>query len=360
VVQSTPGTYNWSASNQGTGNNYYGKASGWNGSAAETTELWLVSPSFNLTGATNPVLNFKNAQNFNGPDLQLKISTSYSGSGTAVPAEWIDITTLATWSQGSFAFVSSGDISLSAYAAENNLHIAFVYTSNPTDGARSWEVDDIEVIEYAEPTVMSIADVQATATGDLSDLEGTTVTVGGRVSAFQTDAGFWIQDGTGAFSGIFVFDAGDNIVAIGDSLILTGTVVEFAPAQSSVEKTTQIASLISFENVGPFSPHPQINVTSSSANQESYESMLISVTGATCNAGLDGFNEWVVNDGSGDIRVDDYMYLPTPAPVVGNVYNVTGVVSHNFGAYKILPRNMADISAGTVGIYNGVKFNEPL
>lgn len=553
VVQSTPGTYNWSASNQGTGNNYYGKASGWNGSAAETTELWLVSPAFDLSGATSPVLNFLNARNFNGPDLQLKISTSYNGNGTAVPGEWSDLTSLATWSQGSFAFVSSGDISLSQYTGENNLHIAFVYTSNPTDGARTWEVDNIEVSEYSAPIVLSISDVQATTTGDLSDLEGssvsisgsvtavkngagfwiqdgispnsgifvfdsgnnaveigdsvmvegtvveyapgtsaekttqiasvssfnnlgpgtfyspiiltsaaanseqyesmlirintaecmslpdnfnewvindntgdlkvddyiypvsplptigndytvtgvlshnfqaykilprnssdiegeftpptvlpisqvqatssgdlsdledTMVTVGGRVSAVKADAGFWIQDGTGAFSGIFVYDAGQNIVLIGDSVILTGTVVEYAPAQSSIEKTTQIASLVSFENVGPFSPHPLIIVTSNSANQESYESMLVSVTGATCNAGLDGFNEWVINDGTGDIRVDDYIYLPTPAPVVGNVYNVTGVVSHNFAAYKILPRDAQDITAGTVSVQNAAQ-----
>ncbi len=186
-----------------------------------------------------------------------------------------------------------------------------------------------------------IAQVQATTGGDYSDMEGNTVTVGGRVSAVAGN-GFYIQDNPGAWNGIYVYDNGANTVSRGDSVIVSGTVTEFAPG-ASTEKVTQIASLTSFSNEGNFTPHPNSLVSTSAANDEMYESVLISVQGASTTAGFNGFNEYVVNDGSGSVLIDDFLYLTTPAPVVNDLYDITGVVSHNFAAYKILPRDAADV-----------------
>jgi hypothetical protein len=59
---------------------------------------------------------------------------------------------------------------------------------------------------------------------------------------------------------------------------------------------------------------------------------------------MNGFGEYIINDGSGNAVIDDFLYLTTPAPALNEIYNVTGVIAHNFGAYKILPRDAADIS----------------
>jgi hypothetical protein len=342
VVTSSPGSYTWTTSNQGTGTNYYAKASGWNGTSADNSELWLISPSFSLASATNPVLNFDNAKNFTGLPLEVKVSTNYSGTGNPSAATWTDISTQVTWSPGTFTFVNSGEVDLSAFMPSTSVYVAFVYKSNPTDGASTWEIDDVEVREFVAPVTTTIAEVQATTSGDQSDLLGSTVTVGGRVSAFKTGSGFWIQDAAAAWSGIYVYDFGDNIVAIGDSVVVTGTVVEFAPG-GSTEKATQIGTLTSFQNVGSYTPYPALNLSTTAVNAEMYEGVLVKVSDASCSAVPDAFNEWVVNDGSGVVRVDDFMYAATPVPMIGNVYNVTGVVSHSFAAYKILPRDANDV-----------------
>lgn len=196
------------------------------------------------------------------------------------------------------------------------------------------------IVDNDLPTT-PISTVQATTSGDQSDMLGQVVTVGGRVTAVKTGSGFWIQDKVAAWSGIYVFNS-TNTVAIGDSVILTGTVAEFAPG-ASVEKATQIASLTAFSNEGPYAPYGPMTLSTVNVNAEMYEGVLVKVSNASTTAAPDTFNEWDVNDGTGAVKVDDFLYLTTPAPVLGNVYNVTGVVSHSFGFYKILPRDVNDV-----------------
>jgi hypothetical protein len=357
VVTSNPGTYNWATSNQGTGTNYYAKATGWNGMSADNSELWMITPSFDLSGASNPVLNFDNAKNFNGPALAVKVSTDYSGTGAPSAATWTDISSSVTWSPGTFTFVNSGDVDLSTYIGSTSVYVAFVYTSTTAQGAATWEIDDVEVREFVAPTLTTIAEVQTTTSGDQSDMLGMNVTVGGRVSAIKTGSGFWIQDAAAAWSGIYVYDFGDNVVAIGDSVIVTGTVGEFAPG-GSTEKATQISAVSNFSNVGSFTAYPALNLSTTGVNSEMYESVLVKVSNATCTAVPNGFNEWTVNDGSGIANVDDFLYATTPAPVVGNLYNVTGVMTHSFATYKVLPRDANDVellSGASIGENEAVK-----
>jgi hypothetical protein len=341
--QAIVGTANWAVSNTGSPTDYYLKATGYNSTtmANESAEIWFISPVMNLSTATNPMLNFNNAKNYAGTAVSIKVSTNYT-SGAPSAATWTDITSTCALSTGGFAFVNSGNVSLSTYNGSANVRVAFVYSSTTT-AAATWELDDIQVLEngIAAPP-MSIAQVQATTGGDLSDMAGQSVTVGGRVSAFKVGSGFWIQDGTSGFNGIYVYDFGNNSVALGDSVLVSGSVVEYAPG-ASTEKTTQISGVTSFTNVGSYTAYPALNLPTLDVNAEMYESMLVKVSNASVTAIPDSFNEWTVSDGTGPIKVDDFMYLTAPVPAVGAVYNVTGVVNHSFAAFKILPRNAADV-----------------
>jgi len=341
--QAVVGAANWTVSNTGSPTDYYVKATGYNSTTAanENAEIWFISPVINLSTATNPMLNFNNAKNYSGAPIGVKVSTNYT-SGAPSGATWTDITSSCALSTGGFAFVNSGNVSLSTYNGSAAVRVAFVYSSTTT-AAATWELDDIQILENgvtAPP--MSIAQVQATTGGDLSNMAGQLVTVGGRVSAFKVGSGFWIQDGTSGFSGIYVYDFGNNSVALGDSVLVSGSVVEYAPG-ASTEKTTQISGVTSFTNVGSYTAYPALNLGTLDVNAEMYESMLVKVSNAAVTAIPDSFNEWTVSDGTGPIKVDDFMYLTTPVPAVGAVYNVTGVVNHSFAAFKILPRNVADV-----------------
>ena len=110
-------------------------------------ESWLVSPSFDLTGTSSPYLVFDNVTRYNGPGLELYISSNYDGSSDpSQQGTWLNITSyVPNWDtdSGDWVFVSSGNIDLTPFIS-NNLNIAFKYIGTNADGA-TWELDNIIV-----------------------------------------------------------------------------------------------------------------------------------------------------------------------------------------------------------------------
>jgi hypothetical protein len=147
VVESNPGTHDWGVSNQGAGGNYYAVATGWNGSSADETDLWLISPAVNLADALAPQLTFRSSTNFNGPAMQLFISTDYDGtSDPLMQGTWTNYSTFVTLSPGGWQWTNSGIIPLLAFVNQSSVYIAFRYTSG-SSGAATWQVDDILIDE---------------------------------------------------------------------------------------------------------------------------------------------------------------------------------------------------------------------
>jgi len=132
---------------------------------------WLISPSFDLTSTTYPLLSFWSRTAFNGEPLQLKVSTDYTG-GDPAAATWIDINGKFP-GETSNAWTLSENINFSAYK-QSNVHFAFVYYSSDDDGAR-WTLDDILLQNSLTPPPPSLtvgtAGIQFgfTAAGNSSD-----------------------------------------------------------------------------------------------------------------------------------------------------------------------------------------------
>ena len=110
-------------------------------------ESWLVSPSFDLTGTASPYLIFDNVTRYNGPGLELYISSDYDGvSNPSQQGTWMDISSyVPNWDtdSGDWTFVSSGNIDLTPFIS-SNLNVAFKYVGSNSDGA-TWEIDNIIV-----------------------------------------------------------------------------------------------------------------------------------------------------------------------------------------------------------------------
>jgi len=104
------------------------------------SEAWLISPAFDLTLLTTPVLNFITAYNYTGPLLQVKISTDYSGEGDPGLATWDNLN--PELSDGEWNWVNSGDLDLTVYK-QSSVYLAFVYTGSNSSGA-TWELDNIQ------------------------------------------------------------------------------------------------------------------------------------------------------------------------------------------------------------------------
>ena len=111
---------------------------------------WMITPSIDLSAATNPVLTFDTKTGYNnGATLDVMISADYDGSASPWNFTWTDLNpTLANGpSNGYSDWVASGDIDLSSY--NSTIYIAFIYTGS--DGATAktttWQVDNVVIDE---------------------------------------------------------------------------------------------------------------------------------------------------------------------------------------------------------------------
>lgn len=189
-------------------------------------------------------------------------------------------------------------------------------------------------VNTAPPTYTTIYEIQYTTIGDgSSPLATTTVTTKGVVSGVFEDK-FWIQDGAGAWNGVYVYYTTTPGPARGDSVTVAGTVAEYNYL-TEISPVTNVTVLNSGNIVADATALSTGNV-----GVEMYEGVLVTTTGVCTNADA-GYGMWEINDGSGVILIDDTMYPYTA--VLGNSYTVTGLVDYSFDEWKILPRDAADV-----------------
>ena len=165
-----------------------------------------------------------------------------------------------------------------------------------------------------------------------------TVTTSGIVTAVAPD-GFFIQDGEGGWSGLYVYDPSGTAPDPGDEVSVSATVDEYY-------EMTELVSVSNIEviSTGNTLPDPVVLTTGECADEQ-YESVFIRVENAACSNSDLGFNEFELNDGSGPIAVNDLMYLF--AADQGVEYNVQGPLFYSFEAYKIEPRDENDIETAS-------------
>lgn len=121
----------------------YASANGYGADVA--SEDWLISSSIDLSAASSPALRFESAKQYDGGDFEVFVSTDFSGDVTG--ATWQELTPNAL-STGSYSWVDSGSIDLTAYAG-SQVVVAFKYTSTGTGSGEGaiWQVDDVVVDE---------------------------------------------------------------------------------------------------------------------------------------------------------------------------------------------------------------------
>ncbi len=199
---------------------------------------WLISPSFDLTGTTFPLLSFWSRTAFNGLPLQLKVSTDYV-SGNPTLATWTDINGKFP-AQASNIWTLSDNINLAAFK-QPNVHFAYVYNSSADDGAR-WTVDDILLINSptAPPPSLTIStlDIQfgfVAAGGNV----GRTFTVRGNditgdINLIST-AAFTVSDNPGG-----PFTSSLTLLQAASNNITRTVYARFSPTQNNLNYTGTI------------------------------------------------------------------------------------------------------------------------
>jgi predicted extracellular nuclease len=179
----------------------------------------------------------------------------------------------------------------------------------------------------------SIYDIQYTTdpSGD-SPMVDQEVTIAGIVTAVDGD-NFWMQDAPGEWNGVYVYYAQSGGPARGDSVTVTGTVEEYYDV-------TQISSVTDMTVITNGHTPAVADITTGQASDEGFESVLVQVEGLN-SAPVDDYGQWPLNDGSGNILIDEELFSYTPTE--GNDYRVTGIATYSYSEWKIWPRDAADI-----------------
>jgi hypothetical protein len=115
------------------------KVSGYYSGSSHENEDWLISPAMNFNQYTQETFTFQTAKNYTGPDLEVKISGNYDGTGNPNNFTWTPLA--GTLSTGGWVWTPSGPIDVSG-TSSNAVYIAFKFTSTATESA-TWEVDEI-------------------------------------------------------------------------------------------------------------------------------------------------------------------------------------------------------------------------
>ena len=236
-----------------------------------------------------------------------------------------------------FSVYSSLPNAIPAQPAGTDIYYRFEAIDNDNDTSVLIQYYTVE-----SPAVnVSIYDIQGqTAT---SPYEGQSVITTGIVTALLpgTYPGYFIQDGDGAWNGLYVFDS--NTPAIGDEITIEGEIVEYYDL-------TEIKNLSSYtvNSSGNTLPNPAL-LTTNEINDEAYESVFVRVENAECTNDDAGYGMWEVNDGTGATLVhnnDSYTFTPT----LGTHYNVQGALNYSYSEWKIEIRMADDVT-----LYNGIE-----
>lgn len=187
-----------------------------------------------------------------------------------------------------------------------------------------------------DPLVLTIYEIQGQAAA--SPYNNQIVTTSGIVTGLLpgTSTGYFIQDGTGPWNGVFVYD-NVNLPAVGDEIQITAMVSEYY--ELTELKTVSAYSVLSSGNT---LPEPVV-LTTSAVNDEQYEGVFVKVVNAECVNDDYGYGMWQVNDGSGATLIHNNASF-TYTPNIGTHYNVSGILNYTFEEWKVELRMASDVT----------------
>jgi hypothetical protein len=261
----------------------------------------------------------------------------------------------ATYTPYNTATADWQQVTVTIAAAYDTTGGEFILSVRNTVAPEHVVIDDVTIGDAAPLTPTSIYDIQYTTdpSGD-SPYNLQSVLTGGVVSAVMTGDGYFVQSGSGPWSGIYVYDQ-DNTPSIGDSITFTANVSEYYDL-------TELSGVSGYTVVSSGNTVSAFDVATGDVSLEPMESVLVRVSNATCTVAPSGatFGKYNVDDGSGEAIIGKEIYTTDPDPVVGNVYTITGVNYYTFGEFNIEPRdaNDVDFTSGVAeaGLLDGVAF----
>lgn len=183
---------------------------------------------------------------------------------------------------------------------------------------------------------LTIYDVQYTENiSGASPYEGQTVTISGIVTrVFGVNV--YIQDDTLPWHGVLIYNP-PTPVEVGDSVIVTGQVVEYN-GKTEISNPTSLTVLAKSVKV----PGPVL-VKTGEAGKEKYEGMFLQVENCTVTQ-ITSEREWQVDDGSGPMIIyEDNSYPVTVEALNDTFIFIRGCMDEYNGKFELKPYGNDDV-----------------
>ena len=143
------GAQTWTLAAYGLDGTYGARMNGY--STTETNEDWLVSPSLDLSGSTQPLFSFMSALNYAGPPLQVLVSTNLPHAYAVHDAGVTWTPLAATFGPTGYEWTFSGQMDLTAFRSAST-YVAFKYMSSIGSGfSLDISLDDLQLREGSLP-----------------------------------------------------------------------------------------------------------------------------------------------------------------------------------------------------------------
>ncbi|WP_245610465.1 CBM96 family carbohydrate-binding protein [Thermococcus celericrescens] len=192
--------------------------------------------------------------------------------------------------------------------------------------------------EVSEIPTVSIQEIQGEASS--SPYAGQVVKTTGVVT-FVASYGFAIQNGSGPWSGVWVYTRSTPSVNVGDYVSVQAMVKEYDDF-TEINYADTSSDQRAIEVLGTAEVPDPVVLPTGNVSQEQWESVLVEVRDVrVINPDL-GHGEWEVDDGTGPVRIDDKLYDYSPGHRSKYVY-IRGIVWYSYGNFKIEPRDSGDI-----------------
>ena len=246
---------------------------------------------------------------------------------------------------------NNGEYECSVPGQPYNTMFCYSITATICDGTQQTFFGSEIIPPYPfEGIITPISEIQGQS--EYSPFEGQSVNTTGIVTGAFANS-FYLQDGAEPWSGIYIY-SGSALPAIGDSVIVSGEISEFcwngSPCDCSdcggagVTEFYQPDDIYIISNNNEL-PEP-ILVNSGEALSEQYEGVLIKMNNVECVSEANGFGVWGVNDGSGFCGIHNTPDGYEHDYQIGEVYNITGIVTSTFDEWKVDLRMPSDVETG--------------
>ncbi|MCD4848910.1 MAG: hypothetical protein K8R76_12055 [Candidatus Aegiribacteria sp.] len=245
---------------------------------------------------------------------------------------------------------NAADTTFTNTGLEWNTDYYYAVRTKNTDNLYSWSNEVSETTPDSGSTGDAYTCYEIQGQQDESPFDGQTVSVTGIVVAggdeyYSSSSAYAVimDAGGGAWHGLTLYGTEVASLARGDSITITGTVDEYDYFGAWADTFTELIypSEVVVHSTGHTLPSPE-SVNTGNAGQEQWESVLCTISDAIVTE-VQGYGQFLVNDGSGNCMVDD-MGSYTYSPAVGDtIITGIGILWYSFDEWKLEPRDNNDL-----------------